>query len=397
MFSFCGPMLASKSWLNRALVIQHFNPHIKINELSQSEDVVALTQAIRRLAHSGGREQNYELGLGGTTLRFFSFLVSRQVGDFKLNAHERLMLRPQQEIETVLRQLGVECQVDNKSVHIRSSGWKIPHKPVTVSASLSSQFISGLLLCCWDLPQGLIIEIKKPLLSVAYLDMTVDLLKSAGMRIMLKEEEECLFISIPPGQKSDVVELKAELDISSAFSLFGAAIVNGRAHITNWNSQSYQPDLKMMEFFKLMEISYHVDGADFMIEKQASWKGLTADLSQCPDLFPVLSVLCALANGDSHLYGAAQLQFKESDRIEKTAELLDLAGFSFVKMSDGIKIKGRSASTHLREVDFFPAHDHRMAMAAALLKLAGWKINILQPETVNKSYPTFWQHIGVAP
>lgn len=397
MFSYHGPMLASKSWLNRALVIQHFNPHIKINELSQSEDVIALKKAIERLVQSEFKAADYDLGLGGTTLRFFSFLVSRYTGKFSLKAHERLMRRPQEEIKNVLQQLGVQCEVSGAAILIQTSGWKIPAGPVAVAADVSSQFISGLLLCCWELPQQLNIEIKKPLQSAAYLNMTVQLLRSAGMRLHFREEESSFQISIPPGQKSSGEELPVELDVSSAFSLLAAATVAGRAHITNWSTQSNQPDLKMMDFFKEMKIHYNADNTDFIVEKQTGWRGLTANLCDCPDLFPVLSVLCALASGDSHLYGASHLQFKESDRIEKTAELLRIAGFSYEKLPDGIKIKGQSGQRQSEEIVFSPAQDHRMAMAAAVLKLAGWNIKILQPEVVNKSYPDFWQHTGVVP
>lgn len=397
MFSYKGPLPASKSWLNRALIIKHFNAQIKINEMSPADDVLSLQKAVELFEQRQATEQIYNLGMGGTSLRFFSFLVSRYAGEFHLQAHERLLQRPQQEIQSVLSQLGIKCEITSQAIVINSDGWKIPACPVRVSANQSSQFISGLLLCCWGLPQQISIEIAKPIQSYSYLKLTIELLKKTGLRFTAEETQNSLCLKIAPEQKSELSFLTAEIDVSSAFSLLAAAVVGGHVGLTNWYEGSSQPDMKFLDFFKQMGIAYQVAGADFVIEKQPEWRGLSADLSECPDLFPVLSVLCALARGDSYLYGAEHLKFKESNRIDKTAELLQLCGFICEKMHDGIKIKGRSGSPMNKKITFSPAHDHRMAMAAAILKLAGWPIEILEPEVVRKSYPDFWAHIGVIP
>jgi 3-phosphoshikimate 1-carboxyvinyltransferase len=142
-----------------------------------------------------------------------------------------------------------------------------------------------------------------------------------------------------------------------------------------------------------MGISFEQNGNTFKIQQQSFFKGLNASLENCPDLFPVLAVLCAFAESDSHLYGAPQLKFKESDRIAKTAELLSKCGCRVTALDDGLKISAAAAAP----VGFLfdPEHDHRMAMAAALLKIKELPVEILNPSVINKSYPQFYQHIGL--
>ncbi|MEQ1724009.1 MAG: 3-phosphoshikimate 1-carboxyvinyltransferase, partial [Pseudobdellovibrio sp.] len=377
---------------NRALVIDYFNKNLRINGNSSSDDVVKLKQAIMAI----GTSTDFDLGHGGTTFRFFIFLISRLAGSFTLNAHERLLQRPQQEITHVLKQLGVSAELLDGQWKIKSEGWKIPSAPIVVSAELSSQFVSGLLLSTWDLDFDLTVEVKKPVTSNSYLSMTIDMLQKSGMKIDFAENDTCFTYTIAKNQKAIIDVLNSELDISSAFSLAAAGVVNGDVQITNWNSHSSQPDLVFLEFFKRMNISYSLVSDILSIAKHNNWKSADFNLQNSPDLFPVLSVLTAFADGNSKLFGAEQLKHKESNRIQKTHELLSAAGFKSEVLNDGIVIHGKSSNQNLNTpILFNPDHDHRMAMAAALLKLMGYNIAIQSPEVVNKSYPNFWSDIGL--
>lgn len=403
MFHFKGDIITSKSWLNRALVIQHFNPTTQLKAKTElkadSDDVLSLQRALQGLTDSA---QEFDLGLGGTSFRFFSLLVSRYQGEFLVKAHPRLLARPQQELLRILEQLGVHAAMNDSGLVIKSNGWSFDsQKPLQVAAAESSQFISGVLLSAWGLEKDLKIEIKKPLTSFAYLQMTLSLLQKCGMSLDIQDTEKALLISISAQQKALVLEIEPEPDVSSAFSLAAAAVVNGSAEITNWNSSSTQPDQIFLKLFEQMGISYQESPRALCLQKQKTWSGLQVDLNTSPDLFPVLAVLCALAEGESVLSGAAHLRHKESDRIAKTSELLQLYGFRHEVLSDGMKIFGQGPLVHRQQnpqqvTDFNPEHDHRMAMAAAVLKLAGYNVQIATPEVVNKSYPAFWKDVGLA-
>lgn len=391
MFVFRGPISASKSWLNRALVVQHFNADLQLEINSDSEDVISLKNALQSVGHTN----EFDLGMGGTSFRFFAFLISRSVGDWKLKAHQRLIERPQQEIINILNQLNVKAELNGKELNIFSRGWSV-NKKIVCSADQSSQFVSGLLLSCWNLNSELEVEIKKPIISYGYLKLTIELLFAAGMNIKINDQENFLTIKIPKNQKSQVRLLEAELDISSAFALISAAIVDGSVEITNWNSKSEQPDLAFLNILEKMNISFNIKDHSFSIAKHNNWKSLDYNLIDSPDLFPVLAVLCAFADGVSTLYGATQLRHKESDRIKKTKELLDMISVKTEVLVDGLRIYGQSANQDMKTpLTFDPDHDHRMAMAAALLELRGYNIQIKHPEVVNKSYPSFWKDIGL--
>lgn len=392
MFEFSGPILTSKSWLNRAQIIRYFNTEMQINDaVYSSDDVINLKKAIDKI----DIDNSFDLGLGGTSFRFFCFLISRKSGDYKIKAAKRLLDRPQQEIINILSQLGVRVKMAEDYLHIASKGWQ--GNVITCAAGDSSQFVSGLLLSSWNLDFDLKVEVKKPISSRDYLDLTLDILTKSGLKFLSDETDSCLSLHIYAKQSPLSIQLAAEPDVSSVFSLAAAAVVNGNIRVENWCENTVQPDRVFLEVFKEMQIPYVVSNGVFYQKRQESWKSLNFNLKNAPDLFPVLSVLCALAEGKSILYGAENLKFKESNRIEKTAELLKMCGYSCGKTNDGLVIFGSKQKNKIQhQIVFDPDHDHRMAMAAGILKLAGYDILIKNSEVVSKSYPDFWKNTGLS-
>lgn len=389
MFTYKSDLVLSKSWLNRALIIQNYQPQIQFVSGSNSEDVQILKKSLDFI----GKSSEFYLGQGGTSFRFFCFLISRKPGTWTVKAHPRLLERPQQGLQDLLDQLGVQIEFKKEEVIIRSKGWKIPIE-IKCGAQDSSQFISALLLNAWQLPQDLNVVIQGPVVSVDYLKMTILMLKQFGMQI----QESSGRLSVDKNQIPRPDRAQPEVDVSSAFSLAAAGVIAGDVEITNWNLNSLQPDMVFLKLFDQMQIKYTQTETSFKIHQQSGWKALRADLNYSPDLFPVLSVLCALAEGKSDLYGAEQLQHKESNRLLKTKELLDLVGFHSELKKDGLLIEGQSSSQNKKnQLQFNPDYDHRMAMAAGLLKLIGYNIDIQNPEVVNKSYPSFWKDIRIKP
>ncbi len=382
MFQFLGDLEISKSWMNRALILQSFNPDLKIIGTSLADDVQLLQKALSDFAD--GKTEFYA-GLGGTTFRFLAFRISRQPGEYLIRADEKLLNRPQSEIVNILNQLGVTAELNSAGLKIKSNGWQKPQQKLQINSKDSSQFLSALALSSVNLEFDLDIAPYEKLTSEGYFEMTLQMLKLCHIEFG------------KAGQKNKTMILNGEVDISSAFSLISAAVLAGSAEITNWVKQSTQPDIQFLNFFNKMNIQFKIQDRIFKIQKQKNFKKLSADLSNCPDLFPVLSVLCAFADGDSDLFNAPQLKYKESDRIEKTYELLTRCGFSVTKKSDGIKIQGQPDHTYKAKdlILFDPAHDHRMAMAAGLLMIKGFPIRLPDMSVVNKSYPQFFQHIGL--
>ena len=391
MFNFSGELETSKSWMNRALIIQSFDfDQISLIGNSSSLDVILLKKA---LADFKLGSCEFYAGLGGTTFRFLALRISRSMGSFLIKADSALLSRPQQELIEILTQLGVKAWLGSEGLFIESQGWQEPKSLLKISTNQSSQFLSAVLLNSIDLSFDLHIKIDHEIVSVDYYKYSRQILEKSEINIL--EIENSLFIK--KNQKLKKQILYGELDVSSAFSLITAAVIGGQVEIKNWNNQTIQPDIEFLKFFEKMNINLSINNNILKIAQQNNIQPLTADLSTCPDLFPVLSVLCAFAAGESHLYGAPQLKFKESDRILKTAELLTKCGFICEPTNEGIKIQGRPhhAYSHKMNILFNPEHDHRMAMAAALMKLKKFPVQIADVHVINKSYPQFYQHIGL--
>lgn len=382
MFQFVGDLEISKSWMNRALILQSFQTELKIIGDSASQDVQLLKISLIQFKN-GGTE--FYAGLGGTTFRFLAFRVSRKPGNYLIRADQKLLERPQTEIIEILKQFDVHAEFNTEGLVIRSNGWQRPQSPVQVGTAESSQFLSALALSSVDLEFYFQIAPLQKITSESYFTMTLELLKQVG--VTFGQSHQC----VRP------MDLFGEVDVSSAFALIAAAVLGGDVQVQNWNSESLQPDIKFLDFFREMGIHFSVANSIFQISSQADFQSLRADLSSCPDLFPVLSVLCAFASGESVLFNAPQLKLKESNRIEKTFELLSRCGFQVEKTDDGMIIQGQPDKFYKAKdlILFDPAHDHRMAMAAGLLKIKGFPIQISDMSVVNKSYPQFFQHLGI--
>lgn len=381
MFQFVGDLEISKSWMNRALILQSFQTELKIIGDSTSQDVQLLKKCLVQFKEG---ETEFYAGLGGTTFRFLAFRVSRKPGNYLIRADQKLLGRPQSEICEILKQFDVQAEFNTDGLVIRSNGWQRPQSPVQVGATESSQFLSALALSSVDLDFYFQIAPLQKITSESYFTMTLELLKQAGVTFGQAHQ------SVRP------MDLIGEVDVSSAFALIAAGVLGGNVCIQNWNSESLQPDIKFLDFFQQMGIHFSATNSIFQISTQTGFQSLRADLSSCPDLFPVLAVLCAFSEGTSTLFNAPQLKFKESNRIEKTFELLSRCGFQVQKTDEGMIILGQSDKSYKAKdlILFDPAHDHRMAMAAGLLKIKGFPIQISDMTVVNKSYPQFFQHIG---
>jgi len=412
MFKFVGPLPASKSILNRALILQSYFPELQILGSSAADDVLKLQQALQQLLHphsekaiKRGADQIFDLGAGGTSFRFFALRASRQPGSYQVGMSERLASRPWQEIQEVLKYFGVSAELKHNTFFIHSRGWNEPtgaesnhfsaSRSLFVDSSRSSQFLSSVLLNAWNLNFDLHIRTQRSMPSESYYEMTKGLLQSLGLQISEHIDDQEKEIVIVQGQKPKSTLVSVEADMSSLFTLACAALINGEIEVTNFSQTSLQADVIGLEFLQQMGGQIQM-GSSLKVHRTESLKPLRADLTQSPDLFPCLAVMCALADGESFLTGLSQLKYKESDRLNKTMELLRYAGVRCEMQGEALRIWGSSKLTH-DDFIFDPDHDHRMAFAAALFNLKGVKIKVLTPEVVQKSWPEFWSILGVKP
>lgn len=395
LFRFEGVIPASKSHFNRALICASYGNGIKLIGQSSCEDVLKMQEAFTGL----DQKTTFDCGSAGTVLRFLALRVSRIPGEHILRGTERLFSRPTEDLRDILSQLGVKMVLQSDHMILSSqSGWKPKNNSIKVNREKSSQFASGILLNAWDLDFPLRIEWDKPGVSQGYWQMSVQVVKDFGMRLNQDESG----VEISAHSKSNINEYQVESDVSSTFAIAAHAALNGQATFKKFPFDTLQPDIAFTQILEKLGVGVEKKSTELQIYQknltgQVNLKGIHANLNECPDLFPVLATLCAFAKGNSMLDGAPHLIFKESNRIQKTAELLHRMGVKTKILTDGMEI-------HPPEILVMPQvafeydtdHDHRLAFAASLLASQNYPIRILHPEVVNKSFPEFWNFLEKA-
>ncbi len=391
-FFYQGPISASKSLMNRALIIQSFYPDLKIIGESRCQDVLALKNALL-LFKSSQPNPIFDCGAAGTVLRFLLTRLSRERGEFVLTGDERLFNRPHHPLLKALEQLGVQCFLENKNeLKIVSTGWNVPSQ-IDLDLSVSSQFISSLLLSAWNLPEKLVIHVGDQKNSLAYLEMTIAFLRNLGMEIQVEDEK----LIVPQDQKLKSKWIQVEPDMSSAFAVAAFAAFKGELILENFPKESLQPDFVFIDLLQKMGVSLDdCEDNKLKIKSASQLKPIDFNFSNQPDLFPVLAILLSRAEGTSTLTGLKLLNFKESKRLDNIQELLSALGIENARTHDKLMVRGKKNHVYPNFISFDPDHDHRMAMAAALAKYQGAPIEIQSPNVVEKSFPEFWEIIGHA-
>lgn len=386
-FRFKGEIPASKSILNRLLIIQSYSQNLNIIGHSDADDVVKMRAGLKQIL----KGEPADCGAAGTTLRFLSLRASRLHGTHHLSGSLRLFERPQTETARLLSQLDCEAEIRLQRMTLRGQGWQEPEGELIVDRSASSQFASAVLLNAWELPFDLKLRFEGEQVSESYLSMTIRLCERAGMKIDRVGEE---LLIVRAGSRVTATELRAEPDASSAFAVAALGVArSGVVEIENWPEESLQPDAVFPVLLAQMGCDVRTSGTSLIISRTENTElhGLEFNIKNCPDLFPVLSVLLALASGKSRLFGAPHLAFKESNRIQAITDLIKGIGRRARPLVDGIEVDGKPDPVFPALFKYSTDHDHRLAMAAAVAQAAGAKIEILDPKVVTKSYPGFWK------
>lgn len=391
-FDFCGVVPPSKSYLNRLLVLSSFSKSLTGFGLSRAQDVLDMEQALADF--KDGRSELW-CGQAGTVLRFLALRVSRRPGRYILRAHPRLFSRPQEELHILLGALGVKSSQNALELVIESTGWRqVSERVLSVPSNRSSQFASALLLSAWELEFPLIFQLTGALVSRSYFDMTLQMVQRAGMVVSVEGD----VFRIP--ERARVLELdwSVESDLSSAAAIASLAAVGGRAELLNLNlHESLQPDRVFFKHLQKMGVRISNESAtNCVVEQTSPLLPVDVCLRHCPDLFPVLSVLCALAEGKSFLREAPHLVFKESNRIEKIRELLSHMERKLYVQGEDVVIEGSGTLSEMRPFEFDASADHRLVMAAAVAQCAGVPVEIKGASSVQKSFPEFlaWANLS---
>ena len=326
-------------------------------------------------------------GESATTLRFTTAACALAKGASRLTGGPSLSRRPVEPLLEGLKQLDVDCKSLEGFPPVTVNGkGRIEGGEVSVRGDVSSQFVSALLLIA-PLAEGeTTIRLTTELESKPYVNMTIDIQREFGVDVTASDDMRVYRVE---RQQYQPTNLEVEGDWSSASYMLAAGALAGDISLKNLNPKSRQADVAVMNILEDMGANITLGAKEIRVQR-SELKAIEADLSDCPDLFPVVASLCAAAEGRSVLKGLRRLRFKESDRAAAMADGLGRMGIRASPRGDELVIEGRRPSGGTVN----PYKDHRIAMALAVLSLAAEdETTILDADCVSKSYPGFWREL----
>jgi 3-phosphoshikimate 1-carboxyvinyltransferase len=387
----------SKSISNRVLLIKALcNKDFLTSNLSDSVDTKTMKGLLSLTTN------NINVGHAGTAYRFGTAFLALQDGEYTLSGSDRMHNRPIGPLVKALQELGADIQyLDKKGfppLKIKSPQWKT--NVVSIDASVSSQYISALLLIAPLLPNGIELQLQGKMVSRSYIDMTLSIMEYFGVCSSWNAN----IIKIKP-QSYIAKDIFIEGDWSSASYWYGHAAIAEKAdlNIKGLSQNSYQGDSKIaevMQQFGLLTTFHDDNSINIHKNEHLSPKIIELDFSNMPDLVQTLSVICAV-HGTTFLFtGAETLKIKETDRIAALkAELLKFdvhliqVPSKFSKKSENIFYLQEGKVKWEDNISIDTYQDHRMAMSFAIISHVG-EITIKNPSVVKKSYPSYWGDIN---
>jgi 3-phosphoshikimate 1-carboxyvinyltransferase len=328
-----------------------------------------------------------ECGESGVTLRF-TIPISSLVGrDVWLKGSESLMRRPIQPLFESMKQLGAEISFRGTEVRVKAGPAK--GGSVQLPGNVSSQFLSGLLLAGPLMEEGLRVKLISTLESRGYVSMTVETMKRHGVSVEVNDDMS--FYHVMQGQIYKPTEHTIPGDYSSAaFPMAAAAVTRSKILILGLPRDRADPDSVFLDVLSRMGVTTRFTSDALQVEGRAL-KAVNADITNSPDLGPVIAVLGCYAEGETRITGAGRLRYKESNRLSVIRSELRVLGAEIEEIGSGLLLSGPT-SLHGGTVD---SHgDHRIAMALSIAALnASGPVLIRNAECVNKSYPTYFDDI----
>ncbi len=385
----------SKSIAARMAVIEALSGRTnhKINP-SEALDVQTIQYALANYT----TESFIDVGESGTAFRFLTaFLSIQPQGEWMLTGSPRLMERPIKPLVTALNELGAEITYLKKQgfapLHIK--GRSLEGGKVKISANISSQFISALMLVGATLPNGLEIVLKGEAVSEYYLMLTCNLMNSFGANVVLYPE---LIVSPQPYElpydAMSTFTISAEAStVSYFYSILALAEAGSSLDFESVFESSSLLATTPKNLYKPFGVNQILNAKGFFtlskIDKDIEYN--TYDLTSEPDQILTLAVLLAAKGCGGRIIGTSTLPHKETNRAEALRTELGKMGCDIEVLENEIIIPIGSKLTYKEPINTY--NDHRMAMAFAPLALIFPKIEILDEMVVKKSFPMFWHEL----
>lgn len=324
-----------------------------------------------------------DCGLAGTVMRFVPPVAALADGPVRLDGDAQARRRPLAAVLDGLRQLGVDVVSDGYLPVVVNGRGRVAGGAVTLDASASSQLISGLLLSGARYDDGVTVHhVGKPVPSLPHLDMTVAVMRSAGVVV---DDAQANTWRVEPGPIRGV-DVTIEPDLSNAGPFLAAALVaGGRVRMPTWPTRTTQPGAHLLEVLARMGAEISLDETGLTVGGSGPLAGVDVDLHDASELTPLVAALAVLADSPTWIRGVAHIRGHETDRLRALATELSALGGDVTETADGLAIR----PTPLHGGDFRTYADHRLATAAAVIGLRVPGVQIEDVATTAKTMPDF--------
>ena len=391
----------SKSYTHRSVIIASLaKGKSTLHNPLKAEDTIASADACKKFGaniqekpkkwiirgvngHPKTPDDVLDLKNSGTSLRILTSVAGLAEHYTILTGDSSLRSRPMQDLINALKPLGVEVissRMNGRPPIIVKGGFK--GGKTSISGSVSSQFISSILIAAPLSSEGVELKIEGEFISKPYVDMTIDVMEKFNAKTEFDKKKKTFHIQ---PQKYTSRDYNIEGDYSSASYLLGAAAVTGgELTIKNLPRDSKQGDKLILDILEDMGAKIRRKPEKVTIESDGRLQGIQVNLSDTPDLLPTVAVLGALAKGTTIIEGVEHARFKETDRIKTCTMELSRLGIPVKEKKDGMIIKGGQ----IKGNTIYSHGDHRLVMAFSLIGLKT-EIKIKNAEAYKVSFPGF--------
>jgi 3-phosphoshikimate 1-carboxyvinyltransferase len=380
----------SKSIANRMLIIGYLAGNESLVKIPDSKDSVTMQRLIQGLRDNNFKE--FDSGDAGTVFRFLTALLSVIPGTRTLTGSHRMKQRPVGALVDALRSLGVDISYSENEGYppLTIHGKKPEGGYVKIDGSVSSQFISALMMIGPLMEMGLKLKIEGRIVSLPYIELTASLMRDSGIDVKIDGSE----IIVQPGVYSLNSDL-SEADWSAASYWFAlVSLIPGSSLLLKGLKQhSNQGDSKLTDIFSPLGVNSEWLNENLLITNSGKRvNSIEINLTGQPDLAPAVAVACSGNQVNARLTGLETLVIKESNRLEALkTELAKLGYHSEIENNNALILVSGASSLISNSINTY--NDHRIAMSMGVLSSVKSPLIINDPLVVDKSYPGFWDHL----
>ncbi|WP_244834628.1 3-phosphoshikimate 1-carboxyvinyltransferase [Clostridium sp. BJN0001] len=359
---------------------------IKLGAKASVKEDTLYIKGISKDSELGDKEVVIDCNESGSTLRFIVPIALMRYGKTKFIGRGNLGKRPLKTYYDIFDLQNIKYSHKEGVLDLKTEG-QLKSGIFKVRGDISSQFITGLLFVLPLLDGDSKIEITTNMESKGYIDMTLKAIKDFGVTIVNNDYKEFI---IKGNQKYKNKDYKVEADYSQAAFYLCADALNNEVYADDLSKDSLQGDKEVIDVLERMGVKFSYKDSSLIGKVSGTLKGTVIDGSQCPDIIPVLALVCALSEGKSKIINAERLRIKECDRLKAVTEELNKLGADIKETEDGLIINGVSSLKGGTTV--WSHKDHRIAMTLAVAAtVCSEQIVIKDYECVSKSYPDFWK------